>query len=74
MVEYDINSRDILNLARTLIYQAKIKVCDCDCPCNCLVIEGFESDIFAIRIVLDDRLVYLKVSSISEDDRRYCSN
>ena len=57
-------------MAKCLLMQARVKICDCDCPCNCLCIEKVEGDIFGIKITLDDQVVYLMAQQIGEDQYR----
>jgi hypothetical protein len=56
MFRPDLDNTDVQYIAKLLIHQSRIAVCDCDCPCNCLDKMGdFGLDIDSCTITVNGK-------------------
>jgi hypothetical protein len=57
---------EVMNLARMLIYQARLPICDCGCDCNCLEIHSVKADVCNVIIQTKHRAYRLQAVWINE--------
>jgi len=56
----DINDPRLPTVARCLLAQAGVVICDCGCQCNCYVFEGLAVEIRGIVVRFSGREVWLR--------------